>query len=266
MTASKIKEFLMGIENGSNSFGSSDQRSVLLQKIRDLLAGADPDTWRKGGEPLNSERTFEKPRTEWEEVYTLEISKGTLVFRRSTPLKSEFLGKGFKLMSYTKPEFYVELRPLGWHHSELTDPFKRSRMADRSCTVLAESSIAEELFAYVEQAYLDYHTQKQSEFDREATLIIKKLLEGLKHETVNTWKQSQPEEDEICYSSRVGDCTVDVSCITKSGREQFLIRVKRGKSIALIKDSALGSDLYSAVDELGQTSRLQTLSKVLEGL
>ena len=70
--------------------------------------------------------------------------------RKSLPVKSDFAGRGFVLIPISTPNYTTEIRGKGWHHSELTDPFKRSRLADRTCNVLADGEIAAKLYVQLE--------------------------------------------------------------------------------------------------------------------
>jgi hypothetical protein len=257
------------MESNKNKAGlveQQSQRTLLLQKIKDLLASADPDTWRKGGDEFVSGRVQDKPRQTWEEIYSLEISKGTLVFRRSTPLKSEFLGRGFVLTRAGNPEYFVELRAKGWHHSELTDPYKRSRNTDNAFTLLAETNIAEELYAYVTDSYNSYHNQKQAEFDREVYTILKLLPEKLQNDASHSWEQVQVDDMEVKFVGKSNEIQIEVSRKKENGRFFYSLVGKRLRELSKVRDEALAKEIFEAVEELGQTSRLLTLSKALENL
>lgn len=246
--------------------GGNDQRELILAKIHTLIDRADPDTWRRGGEKLHSDMHFEKPRKTWEEVYTQQIDQGTLVFRKSTPVTAQFLGKGFNLIPAADPQITVELRAPGWHHSELTDPNRRSQLSDRTCHVLAEGAIAQELLDHVEQTYEAFHNARQKEFDKEALALITMLPARLEEETVDTWDRTEDIPGEVHYTAVVDDCTVDVSRKHLGERQMFALLVSRRNMSSSIKDIELIKTVYECVEELGQTSRLLTLSKALEYL
>lgn len=241
------------------------QQELLLQKIQRLLQDSDPDRWVKGGEPLQSEMRFEKPRQAWEEVYTYEISAGILVMRSSLPVRSEFQGRGFFLMPNGKPKFSVEVRASSWHHSELTDPYKRSRSADRRLDVLAEGTIAEELYNFIENQYRAFHSEQQEVFNAEVDKFVSKLPHRLKDETVNRWDRTEEISGEIHLTALIDGYSLDC-CKTQIGtREKVELIVQKGRRKTTVTDRGLLEELLHSIDQVGQTAKLMTLTKALEG-
>lgn len=253
-------------ESNDGVQGQKSQQELLLEKINTILEKTDPESWKKGGYPVDPEERFEKPRKTWEELYTLDIPAGTLVLRCSTPVKSEFVGRGFGLVPIAPPNFTTEIRASGWHFTELTDPYKRSRLSDRSCTVLAEGQIAEELYLKVDDSYLNHFADIQDAFDNESYDFISRLPGRLKDETLSDWDRKEDTPGEVYYHGIVDDLEVEVGHLYIDGREQFSCTVTRDKTESEITDYGLIKELYIAIEEVGQTSRLATLSKALEQL
>lgn len=240
------------------------QRALILEKIHALIDRADPDSWRHGGDRLRPDTHLLKPQKTWEEVFTQDIEKGTLVFRCSIAVTCEFLGRGFKPVPVSDPQYTVELRARGWHHSELTDPNRRSQLSDRTCHILAEGDIAVELFQHVEETFASFHCARQAEFDKQANVLASLLPSRLEEETVNSWDRNEVSPDEVHYTSLIDDCTVDVHRTIVDGREVYGITVSQRNLTSEIADLELVREVFTAVEELGQTSRLMTLSKALE--
>ncbi len=251
-------------KNALSDHGS--QQELLLKKVEDILHRTDVDSWKKGGEPLKHNQLFEKPRKTWEEVYTLNIPAGVLVMRASTPLRSEFVGRGFSHYPAANTNFTVELRAEGWKHTELTDPYARSRSADRSCTLLADGGIARKLYVSLEGIYKNFFSTKVSSFKKEAYLFIQKLINRLRDETIDNWERTEDTPGCVDLSCVVDGYQVTVSKGYYGGREEYALLVKKGSLSTKILDRALTVALYDAVNDLGQTSRLMTLTKALEEL
>ncbi|NLF25091.1 MAG: hypothetical protein GX589_05465 [Deltaproteobacteria bacterium] len=240
------------------------QQDLLFDKIKTLLRETDPDKWRKGGEVLNPEDRFEKPRYTWENVYTLPVSSGVLVARASTPVRSDFQGRGFMLIPVSAPIFTIEMRPTGWHYTELTDPYKRSRNSDRRCSVLAEGSIAKNLYQHIEGVYQSYHDSRQAEFDGEAYEFVSRLLARLREETSNKWERIEDIPGDVHFVAVFDELRVDVSRKYIEGRESYELLVSKFRIQSKIKDRTLAKELFHAAEEQGLTSRLMTLTKALE--
>lgn len=240
------------------------QQELLLDKIRHILKKTNPELWKKGGYPLNMEERFEKPRQFWEELYSLDIPTGVLAIRSSTPVKSEFAGRGFQLKASDKPIYSTEIRASGWHHSELTDPYKRSQISDRTCTVLAEGEIAKDIYFYVEDSYDKHFHVKQQEFDKKAYEFVCSLPQRLKKETLSNWERVEDKVGEIHYVSSIDKLTVDVAKVYQEERELYTLHVKDKQLVTEIKNQGIAKDLFHAVEDLGQTSRLMTLTRALE--
>ncbi|MCB0337292.1 MAG: hypothetical protein KDD62_13335, partial [Bdellovibrionales bacterium] len=245
---------------------NKSQRELLLEKIRLILDKTDPERWKQGGEELKDEDRFKKPRQAWELVFTLDIPAGTLVLRNSTPVKSDFAGKGFHLVPISAPIYTVEIRAQGWHHSELTDPYKRSRIADRRCTVLAEGQIAAELYQQIADSYKAHYEKKQAAFDTEAYAYVAKLPHRLREETLCSWERLDQDNGDTHYTASIEGMHFDVSRTYVNGREVYGVKVSKRDVSSNLKDIGLMKEVYHSVEELGQTSRLATLSKALEQL
>lgn len=242
------------------------QQELLMEKIEHLLDRTDPDQWRKGGRPLDPNDRFKKPQFTWEEVYTLPIPSGVLAARKSLPVKSDFLGRGFMLIPVAPPEFTIELRPHGWHHSELTDPYKRTRLSDRSCRVLCEGEIAEKIYFRVEAAFNSFHNAQQVAFDKEAYDFVSKLPPKLREETTSLWERTEETPGDVHFLSEIDGLQIDVARNHVNERENYELTVSKLRLESKIKDRALIKELFEAVEQLGTTSRLHTLSQALEEL
>ena len=244
----------------------NSQRELLIDKIRLILERSDPELWRKGGGSLDEDQRFEKPRHTWEEVYCLDIPAGTLVLRCSTPVKSEFVGRGFGLKPIADPNYSTEIRAKGWQHAELTDPFKRSRIADRTCKVLADGWIARDLFQYLDNSYQTYFRNKQVEFDQQAYDYVLKLPKKLEGEVLDTWRRSEEIPGDVHFTCFMDGYELDVSKTYLEDREEYNLVVKTRRLETKINDRGLVKEIFTCVNELGQTSRLVTLTKALEEL
>jgi len=176
------------------------------------------------------------------------------------------LQEQFMFVPLGAANFTVELRATGWHHSELTDPYKRSRLSDRSCSVLAEGKIAQKLYQYVDERYHEYYHNKQLEFDQEASDYVRQLPGMLKEETVNKWEREEDTPGEVHFRSSVNGMQIDVCRTFIDEREQYSLKISKRGLESQIQDLALIKAVYQSVEDLGQTSRLMTLTKALEQL
>jgi hypothetical protein len=257
----------MGAKDQNKAMNLAEQKSqqdLLFDKIKALLKDTDPECWRKGGDPLSPSDRFEKPRYTWELVYTLAIPSGVLVARSSTPVRSDFQGRGFMLLPVGAPIFTIEMRAPGWHHSELTDPYKRSRFSDRRCSVLAEGSIAKSLYQHIEQVYESYHNAKQKDFDKEAYDYVCKLPAKLKEETSNKWERIEEVPGEVHFVAVLNGMKIDVNRKYVGERECYDLTVSKLRVASKIQDRVLAKELFHSAEELGLTSRLMSLTKALE--
>jgi len=242
------------------------QQELLLEKIEHLLAATDPDDWRKGGTPLNPNDRFKKPRYTWEEIYTLPIPAGVLAIRKSTPVKSDFLGRGFMLMPQGAPCFTVELRPHGWHHSELTDPYKRTQNSDTSFRVLCEGEIAVKIYRQIEKSYDEYHNAQQRDFDKEAYDFASRLPALLREETTSLWERIEETPGDVHFITEMNDMRIEVVHNFIAKRENYALSINKLRLRSNIDDRVLAKEVFEAVEQLGMTSRLHTLSQALEEL
>lgn len=242
----------------------ASQQELLLTKIRHILEKTNPEFWKKGGAPLNPNERFEKPRQAWEEVYCLDIPTGVLVLRRSTPLRSEFAGRGFQLHYNDDPKYSTEIRAAGWHHSELTDPYKRSQISDRTCTILATGKIAKDIYYYVEETYNSHFGKLQKQFDKNAYELACALPKRMKKETLDNWERIDDSSDEIHFISVIDKLKVDVSFLKLDNKDSYKIVISQKQLKTIIDNQGIAKDLFHSVEELGQTSRLMTLTRALE--
>lgn len=240
------------------------QQELLLEKIQIMLDKTDPERWRKGGKPLDRDERFEKALNAWHEVYTIDLQTGTLVVRKETPVKGDFLGRGFILVPIAPPNHIVELRPSGWHHAELTDYNRRSRFPNRERTLLAEGDLGVTIHKQVQERYNAHFAKKQSEYDNDAYEYVSRLPGRLRDETLNVWERIEDNPGEVRFIASLDDRRIDVMRAFLNNRESFELTVTRHGVESVLKDNGLARDLFESIQELGQTSRLMTLTKVLE--
>jgi hypothetical protein len=247
---------------------NKSQQELLLEKIEIMLDKADPEKWKKGGHPLSPNDRFERALSVWHEVFTVETSQGMLVVRRETPTRSDFLGRGFQLSATASPDYIVELRPTGWHHSELTDPNRRSRFPNREKTALVEGALAKQIYGQVQGRYDNHFSSKQKGFNETARNLIERLAPRLASETLDTWQRTEDEggPGEVKFTNTVDGLTVEVIKSIEAQREAFRAIVSDRTLKAVIDQHGLVKELFIAISELGQTSRLLTLTKMLEDL
>lgn len=251
-------------KNNNKLDNQKSQQELLLDKIRHILHKTNPEYWKKGGAPLDEDERFEKPRQNWEEVYCLDIPTGVLVLRRSTPLRSQFAGRGFQLFYNDIPRYTTEIRAAGWHHTELTDPYKRSQNSDRTKTILAEGEIGKDIYYYVENVYNGHFGKLQSDFDKKTYELVCSLPLRLKKETLDNWERVEDDDGEIHYISVIDEFKVDVSIIRLDGRDKYKVKVSKKQLKTSIDNQGIAEELFKSVEELGQTSRLMTLTRSLE--
>ena len=242
------------------------QQELLIEKIEHLLSETDPDDWRKGGAPLDPRDRFKKPQNTWEEVYTFPVHSGIIAVRKSLPVKSDFLGRGFMLIPSAPPEYTVELRPPSWHYSELTDPYKRTQSSDRSCRVLSEGEIAKNIYMQVEKSYNEYHNNQQADFDNEVYNFVTKLPTLLMNETTSLWERIEETPGDVHYTTEMNGMRMEVIHNFIGQRENYEMEVSKLRLKSKIKDRELVKEIFKAVEQLGTTSRLHTLSQALEDL
>lgn len=168
------------------------------------------------------------------------------------------------LVPMAKPNYTVEVRASGWHHSELTDPYKRSRISDRRCDVLAEGKIAHELYNLVESDYNAFHNAQQSEFDRIAHDFIAALPNRLRDETVNRWDRSEDAPGEIHFRATIDGFRIELTRVFVGERETMELSVVKNRVKSCIADRSLVRELFESIEQVGTTSRLMTLTRALE--
>jgi len=62
----------------------------LLERIKQTLASTAPERWEQAGEDLDSNRRYQKPQENWEQLFCTDTKTGVLVLRKSTPITSNF--------------------------------------------------------------------------------------------------------------------------------------------------------------------------------
>lgn len=240
------------------------QQELLLDKIQLMLDKTDPERWKKGGKPLDADERFEKALNAWHEVYTIDLQTGTLVVRKETPVKGDFLGRGFILVPIGRANFVVELRPSGWHHAELTDYNRRSRFPNRERTLLAEGDLGNTIYGQVQERYNAHFAKKQKEYDQDAYEFVSRLPGRLKEETLNVWDRIEDNPGEVRFVATIDERTIDVMRTQQNNLESYELLVIRHGVESKLPERGLAKDLFDSILELGETSRLMTLSKVLE--
>ena len=170
------------------------------------------------------------------------------------------------LIPAAPPQFTVELRPHGWHHSDLTDPYKRTQSADRSCRVLCEGDIAIKIYKQIEKAYNNFHDAQQSSFDKEVYDFACRLPALLREETTSLWERIEETAGDVRFVTEMKEMRIEVVHNFIGQRENYELNVTKLRLRSNIKDRALAKEIFEAVEQLGTTSRLHTLSQALEEL
>jgi cell division protein FtsI/penicillin-binding protein 2 len=256
----------MSGSSNSSAKNLPNNNDTLLERIKSILDRTNPSAWEMGGEVLSPMMRFEKPRQSWELVFATKISAGTLVVRCSLPLKSIFLGKGFQYQPAGRESFYVEVRAKNWHHTEITDPYKRQETSDRRCETLATGQLALQIFMYVKETYEAFHKEQIAEFTQEAEGIVDKAISLMQNdpERLGFWDEISTDSTAHCFYNELDNCRIEIHRVIERRQEKLFIKVQRDNLITTINDYSAARELLKLVVEYEQSNKLQALSQVLE--
>jgi hypothetical protein len=251
-------------EEGSARPSSS---SALIEKIKSTLANTAPERWEQGGEPLDTNRRFQRAQTTWEEIFSTDTKTGVLVFRRSTPLISNFFGGGYNFTAAAASRHVIELRGRGWSPKTLLDPsFRGSGGAERSCQILAEGEIALKLFEEVEQIVGTYRDSLRRDFSDSVARLAANLKEQVEGTAAADWSPVEGDIGYKGYRTEINGLTITVGCVSNDLSSAYSLSLSRLGLVWHCRYQFLMQQIYTIVHESVKTASLEQLGKVLEDM
>jgi hypothetical protein len=240
----------------------------LLERIKQTLSSTSPERWEQAGEDLDPNRRYQKPQDNWEELFCTDTKSGVLVLRKSTPITSNFYGGGYAFVEASEPRYLIELRGRGWAPKMLVDPSYRSAgVVDRSCQVLAEGSVARQLYQEVSVSVRNYRESLRRDFNDLVARLISNIHEQIKGTSAEDWKPvEQTEQGFSGYCADVNGMSVTVWTVVRDLTAGFGMYFSKYGLRWDCRDVSLCKELFNLVDESVRSASLEQLGKVLEDM
>jgi hypothetical protein len=240
----------------------------LIDKIKQTLSNTPAERWEQAGEELDSNRKYQKPQEQWEQVFCTDTKSGVLVLRKSTPITSNFFGGGYSFVEASEPRYLVELRARGWAPKMLVDPTYRSAGgAERTVQVLAEGSIAKELYYEIQHNVRTYRESLRRGFNDSVERLISNIHEQIQSTAADDWKSVEGNEQGYTgYRADVNGMTVTVSTIVRDRTAGYAMNFQQYGLRWECRDSALCKEIFTIVDESARNASLEQLGKVLDDM
>ena len=239
----------------------------LLERIKQILANTPAERWEEGGEPLDSNRKFQKPQETWEQLFCTDTKNGVLVLRCSTPVRSNFFGGGYCFTESSVPNYYIEIRARGWAPKMLIDPFYRSGGGvDKSYKILAEGDVARHLYMEVDASVRTYREGLRRDFNDSVERLMANVHEQIELTTAGDWQVVPGDKGYTCYQADVNGVTLSISQIIRERSASYAMALTKYGLKWECKDSHLMREVFSIVDESVRHASLEHLGKVLEDM
>lgn len=262
--------------NGRDKKSESDEAASagpgggprLIDKIKQTLANTPAERWEQAGEELDSSRKYQRPQEQWEQVFCTDTKSGVLVLRRSTPITSNFFAGGYSFVEASEPRYLVELRARGWAPKMLVDPSYRSAGgAERSVQVLAEGTIAKELYHEIQHNVRTHRESLRRDFNDSVERLISNIHEQVHSTAAEDWKTVEGNEQGYTgYRADVNGMTVTVSTIVRDRTAGYSMNFQKYGLRWDCRDSALCKEIFTIVDESARNASLEQLGKVLDDM
>lgn len=263
----KGKGFNKGVLETSGPVGAGSSQP-LLERIKQTLSSTSPERWEQAGEELDPNRRYQKPQDNWEQLFCTDTKNGVLVLRKSTPITSNFFGGGYAFVEAAEPRYLIELRGRGWAPKMLVDPSYRSAgVVDKTCQVLADGSIARQLYQEVAVSVRNHRETLRRDFNDLVARLISNIHEQIKGTSAEDWKPvEQTEQGFTGYCADVNGMSVTVWTIVRDLTAGFGMYFSKYGLRWDCRDAGLCKELFNLVDESVRSSSLEQLGKVLEDM
>lgn len=241
-----------------------ENNQLLIDRVKNILETTPASDWQQGGQIFQTGLRSEKPKDHWEWAFCIAIPSGMLLFRASTPVKSEFAGRGFTMRAIRPTKYTVELRPSGWRLVDLINP-QRVQTVNNEFSLLAENETAHEIFNFVSSRIEVINK------DSLARLIALSEDISLKLESDDVingilWKEIPDEPDITHFNGEYEGVLLDIYRLYSNQGIKFAMKVSDETNVVSIKKPIFISDLFSKIEDQFKTSKLVKLTKVLEEL
>lgn len=240
----------------------------LIDKIKQTLSNTPPDRWEQGGEELDSSRKFQRPQEQWEQLFSTDTKTGVLVLRKSTPITANFYAGGYSFVEASEPKYTIELRGRGWAPKMLVDPaYRAAGMADRNFQVLAEGTIAKELYYEIQTMVRNHRETLRRDFNDSVERLIININEQVRGTAAEDWKSVDgAEQGYTGYRADVNGMTVTVSSIVRDRTAAYAMNFVKYGLRWDCRDSTLCKEIFDLVDESARNASLEQLGKVLDDM
>lgn len=245
---------------------SDQDTQKLVEKVYTLLQQTDPNLWEVSDKPLTHEVKVPRPIDTWERVLSMPCSEGTLVFRCSQPVRSNYLVGGYAVVATAGENYLIELRATGWRPVEITEPWRGLAIPNQKYQLLLEGAIAKELFITVQHRIANYESEQRKGFEEKAQEFLKKLPELIHRMRGEDWEKIDDKVTERRYRSEFGDIQVNVLRKSNMGTYAYVAYAEKGNLRVDGKETAVARELFFEIERLRQMSGLLVLGKALENL
>jgi hypothetical protein len=251
----------------TDSDGSNKSPSA-IEKIKQILAATPAERWEQGGQPLDSDKKYQRPQECWEELFCTDTKAGVLVLRKSTAITSNFFGGGYVFVAASEPRYLVELRGRGWAPKMLVDPnYRASPSANKNCQVLAEGKIARELYQEIAHLVATFREEQGRDFKDAVSRLLANLTEQIQETSPEDWQVVESTEPGFSgYRGEVSGLVVDVSSVVRDRTAGYYMSFSKFGLRWQCRDSALCREIFTLVDESVKSAGLEQLGKVLEDM
>lgn len=248
--------------------GETASPTTLLEKIKQTLSNTPAERWEQAGEDIDPNRKYQKPQENWEQVFCTDTKTGVLVLRKSTPITSNFYGGGYVFVEASEPRYMVEHRARGWAPKMLVDPsYRLAGVTDKNYQLLAEGSIARQLYNEIEVNVRNYREGLRRDFNDLVGRLMSNIHEQISSTAAEDWKLVEGNEQGYTgYAADVNGMLVTVSTIVRDRTAGYSMHLTKYGLRWDCRDSSLCREIFTLVDESVRNASLEQLGKVLDDM
>ena len=251
-----------------NDSEDGNKKLPVIERIKQILTGTPAERWDQGGEPLDSDKKYQRPQESWEELFCTDTKTGVLVLRKSTPITSNFYGGGYVFVQAAEPNYSVELRGRGWAPKMLIDPsYLTSPAVNANCQVLTEGKVAAELYSEIAHVVSSFREDQRRDFNDSVSRLLANIAEQIQETSPEDWVSVENDEPGCtCYRGEVASLTVEVACIVRDRSAAYSMVFSKFGLKWNCRDAQLCKEVFKVVDESVKSAGLEQLGKVLEDM
>ena len=158
--------------------------------------------------------------------------------------------------------------PSAWLYEPLRlEAYRAAGMADRNFQVLAEGTIAKELYYEIQTMVRNHRETLRRDFNDSVERLIININEQVRGTAAEDWKSVDgAEQGYTGYRADVNGMTVTVSSIVRDRTAAYAMNFVKYGLRWDCRDSTLCKEIFDLVDESARNASLEQLGKVLDDM